>query len=231
MQNLYFKGLVALEKLAAATTYDEFYDRYGDGKTLASRSYHLYGALEEFTRSGAGGDEEGTKVSEYQDVQGYALKVRRPHFEDPDGGPFAIWKWANGSALVSRSVYQAERWKLRKWGYVVWDASRLQTLAACYDAWQPPRRDRFPLPPPPTYPPEDLDESWDHSWAERAWIYDKGGRGWWAAGDELRVVWTKKKNDGDRDGWGRKSKVPKTSHVVPMSLEEARRAILSLQRP
>ncbi|KAI9903657.1 hypothetical protein N3K66_000186 [Trichothecium roseum] len=135
VQKLYFKGLVALERLLAVMTYDEQYDLYDHTRVRRSRPCNLHLALEKFGRTAGGGDEE-VNASDYENAREYSLRVRRPYFRDPDGGPFGMWKWANESAPNSRSVYCVDGSKLRKWGYTMWDLSRLDTLVACREACQ-----------------------------------------------------------------------------------------------
>lgn len=215
LQSLYFKGLVSLESIAKATTYDRQHVLLDYGRIPHARSRNLYRALKDFSYEVC---DEQASVSNYENSQDYALKVKRPYFEDPDDGPFSIWKWAYESASLRRSVYQRGQAKLRKWGYVMWDRARLDTLPIFRDMWQPPVLSPFgrSLPEDPV---GEVDDRWASSWRERSRIYNEQGRGWWDFGDESKIVWARGK-----DGPGK-------PHNTPTSLDEAKRAILALERP
>lgn len=225
---MYFKGLVSLRSLAKAKKYGQQYELFDGGRIPKARSRNLYRALKEFEYEVYVNNERAS-VSDYNDARDYARKVKRPYFEDPDSGPFSIWKWAHESVHLRNSVYHRRQSKLRKSGYVMWDQERLDTLAICRDRWQPSEAGSFRLSPPDA-PAGEVDESWELSWRERSRIYNEGGRGWWAAGEESKIVWAR-----DKDGPADKDSLAKNSaaktHAVPTSLDEARRAILALKRP
>ncbi|RYC60519.1 hypothetical protein CHU98_g5702 [Xylaria longipes] len=213
--SLYFKGLVSLESIAKAKTYDRQHELLDHGRIPHARSRNLYRALKDFSYEVC---DEQAPVSNYENSRDYALKVKRPYFEDPGDGPFSMWKWAHESASLRRSVYQRGQAKLRKWGYVMWDRARLDTLPIFRDRWQPPVFSPFgrSLPDDPV---GEVDERWVSSWRERSRIYNEQGRGWWDFGDESKIVWARGKDD------------PGKTHNTPTSLDEAKRAILALERP
>ncbi|KAI1128855.1 hypothetical protein F5Y10DRAFT_239732 [Nemania abortiva] len=215
LQSLYFKGLVSLERIAKAKTYDQQHVLLDHGRIPYARSRNLYRALKNY---GYQVCDERASVSNYENWRDYASKVKRPYFEDPDDGPFRIWKWAHESASLRRSVYQRGQAELRKWGYVMWDRARLDTLPILRDTWQPPVFSPFgrSLPDDPV---GEVDERWVSSWRERSRIYNEQGRGWWDFGNESKIVWARGK-----DGPGK-------THNTPTSLDEAKRAILALERP
>ncbi|KAI0966938.1 hypothetical protein F4678DRAFT_447760 [Xylaria arbuscula] len=215
LQSLYFKGLVFLESIAKAKTYDQQHKLLDHGQIPHARSRNFYRALKDFSYEVC---DEQASVSNYESSRDYALKVKRPYFEDPDEGPFSIWKWAHESASLRRSVYQRGQAKLRKWGYVMWDRARLDTLPIFRDRWQPPVFSPFgrSLPDDPV---GEVDERWASSWRERSRIYNEQGRGGWDFDDKSKIVWARGK-----DGPGK-------THNTPTSLNEAKRAILALKRP
>ncbi|GAW17364.1 hypothetical protein ANO14919_068210 [Xylariales sp. No.14919] len=185
------------------------------GRIPRARSRTLYRALKDFSYEVC---DEQASVSNYENSRDYTLKVRCPYFEDPDNGPFGIWKWADESASLRRSVYQRGQAKLRKRGYVMWDRARLDTLPIFRGKWQPPVFSPFGRSLPDDAVGE-VDEGWASSWRERSRIYNEQGRGWWDFGDESKIVWTR-----GEDGPGK-------THDTPTSLDEAKRAILALERP
>ncbi|KAJ8132048.1 hypothetical protein O1611_g1571 [Lasiodiplodia mahajangana] len=213
LQSLYFKGLVSLDGLAKAKTYDRQHALLDHGRIPHARSRNLYRALKDFSYE---------VCDEQVSVSNYGNSVKHPYFEDPDDGPFSIWKWAHESASLRRSVYQRGQAKLRKWGYVMWDRTRLDTLSIFRDTWRPPVLNPFARLLPDDSVGE-VDERWTSSWWERSRIYNEQGRGWWDFGDESKIVWAR-----DKDGPGRG---PRKTHNTPSSLDEAKRALLALGRP
>ncbi|KAI1213130.1 uncharacterized protein F4807DRAFT_312305 [Annulohypoxylon truncatum] len=214
LQTVLFQGLVTLESIAKANTYTQRYDLLHQGRIPPTRDRTLYRALKDINYEGI--DDRDASVSGYGNSQDYAFRVKSAFFEDPDNGPFTIWKWAHESQSLRQSVYQREKAPLRKWGYVMWDRDRLDACGILQDRWQPPVTGRS-LPDDP--PREMDDERWISSWRERSRIHMEGGSGWWDFGDESKIVWARRKAGGV-------AKAPDT----PKSLDEAKRAILALQR-
>ncbi|KAI0973705.1 hypothetical protein F4678DRAFT_425597 [Xylaria arbuscula] len=186
LQWVLFKGLVTLESIGEAKTYGQQQELFGDGQIPGCRSHNLFRTLEGFC--GKIPNIQDPLVSNFDNAQDYAFKVRRPFFEDPDDGPFTVWKWAHNSQPLSRSAYHRNQAILRKGGYVMWDRARLDASGILQDIWQP-RAVRGFLPDGPIR--EVNDETWRSSWAERSRIYGEGGTGWWNFGDESRIVWTR----------------------------------------
>ncbi|KAI0097640.1 hypothetical protein GGR51DRAFT_540579 [Nemania sp. FL0031] len=195
VQSLFFKGLVSLESIAKAKTYDRLYELFDYGRIPDHRSRNLYKSLIGFTYKGY--DERAT-VSDYENSRDYALRVKSPYFEEPDDGPFSAWKWAYWSASLRRSVYQWGQAKLCKWGYVMWDRARLDTLSIFRDTWPPPGFNPYRRCPPDD-PWGVADGTWESSWEERSRIYKKQGRGWWNFGDESKIVWAPPKDPPEKD--------------------------------
>ncbi|KAI8629243.1 hypothetical protein F5Y19DRAFT_434524 [Xylariaceae sp. FL1651] len=230
LQSLYFKGLVFLESFAKAKTYDRQLELLYHGRLLDHgqlldhwqlphiRPHNFHRALRDFSYEMRN---EEASVSKYENSRDYALKVKPLYFEDPDDGPFSIWKWAHESESLGRSVYQRRQAKLRKWGYVMWDQARLDTLPISRDRWQLPTFSLFDRSLHDA-PVGEVDDSWTFSWRERKQIYKKKGRGWWDFGDESKIEWTPRVQPKDN---------PEKIHIIPTSLDEAKRVIFALERP
>ncbi|KAI0550902.1 hypothetical protein F4679DRAFT_540783 [Xylaria curta] len=183
LQSLYFKGLVFLESFAKAKTYDQQHELLDYGRIPRVRSRNLYRALKDFSYEVR---DEQDSVSNYENSRDYAMKIKRPYFEDPDDGPFFMWKWAHPS--LRRSVNERAHANLRKWGYVMWDRARLDTIdSQCM-------LKELILGPFRSLPYDRVgedDERWASSWLERSRIYNEQGRGWWDFGDESKIVWAR----------------------------------------
>ncbi|KAI1178163.1 hypothetical protein F4777DRAFT_586814 [Nemania sp. FL0916] len=100
---------------------------------------------------------------------------KQPYFADPDPGPADIWRWAHREARWQMYIQQHNRHSLRKWGYVMWDKSRLEAMGVFLEPWVNTfdRRNGFAgslewLP------------HWKKSWAERKEIFERGETGWWS---------------------------------------------------
>lgn len=135
-------------------------------------------------------------------------------FNDPDTGPAAIWTWAHPTPRRG-SVGQPDRLYLREWGYVMWDRTRIDGTRVLRSRWRP-------RPAQVSYGGigEEFEEEWADSWERRSQIYNDGGRGWWDAEDESKVVWPQRKA----------SRLP-PRRFDPTSLDEAKRALLSMSQP
>ncbi|KAI1173707.1 hypothetical protein F4777DRAFT_427146 [Nemania sp. FL0916] len=96
------------------------------GQTLTGR--YLHRAWQDL--SGMMCDEQAWAPdhTDHTDPQTYALKARRPYFEDVDDGPFKIWKWAHGRAMLGHPVHHSGRMKLHEMGYVMWDQARVDRM-------------------------------------------------------------------------------------------------------
>jgi len=59
--------------------------------------------------------------------EGGTLLIKQPFFYDPDSGPVDAWRLSHQEETRANWVYQGNRHHLRRWGYVMWDRSRLKT--------------------------------------------------------------------------------------------------------
>ena len=176
------KGLEFIFQLVTTTTYDDrhrlFTSNHGskgsflsDALTPSRVPYHGGAPLEEYNE-----EEERMFVSP-------------PFDDDLDSGPAEAWRWAHATCTKDRFYFLKDHRRFRQRGYVMWDYTRLL-------GWN-----FFDLPiqalPPeqlPTYSPERFERETKRkmqkdSFTERERIWAKGGRGWWAPGDESHIRW------------------------------------------
>lgn len=154
-----------------------------------------------------------------------ALHIKRPFFSDPDPGPRDAWLWAHQEESWANWVYQESRESLRRWGYVMWDKYRLDSVHVLQEHWEDTRTSTDFL--------EEEQEAgrerayMQNSWERREQIFRSGGRGWWSWGDESHVQWRDRKRDRVEPGLG--LYVP--AHTKPGSLEEARDMLRMMTLP
>ncbi|KAF6231404.1 hypothetical protein HO173_010364 [Letharia columbiana] len=103
---------------------------------------------------------------------------------DGDKGPEEAWRWAYAGNTNAAWYNISEQGSLRKRGYVMWDSARLAQWGLLTYEWDELSRDSFNS--------EDHRRRMDEmrgSFKARHEIWCRGGRGWWSAKDESRVVW------------------------------------------
>ncbi|KAI1288285.1 hypothetical protein F5Y03DRAFT_404932 [Xylaria venustula] len=64
------------------------------------------------------------------------LHIKQPLYADPDSGPADIWRWAHYRESWHNWVYQENRETFRRWGYVMWDRSRLDAIGIFQNPWK-----------------------------------------------------------------------------------------------
>ncbi|CAF9935096.1 hypothetical protein IMSHALPRED_010105 [Imshaugia aleurites] len=105
---------------------------------------------------------------------------------DSDKGPEEAWRWAYAAYTNQYWYNMSDQMALRQRGYVMWDSIRLAK-------WGLLDLDELPREPPrePIVTEEQIrrDREISASFEERQRIWNQGGRGWWSAGDESRIVW------------------------------------------
>ncbi len=106
---------------------------------------------------------------------------------DGDAGPEEAWRWANpeNPTIGTYRHKVNEQRTLRQWGYVMWDFARLTRWDIFNHDWQNLSRNA----PISDSEAERRKDEMCNSWAARHEIWVRGGRGWWSAGDESRVIW------------------------------------------
>lgn len=180
-------GLGWLRELDSAVTYSERcqllnpeageHDSDFLGETFELSQEGTYFTLSDFT--------EHTVLEE----------VHPPFMQDPDAGPFTAWWWAYKGYVGDYSTYSDPQLaQLRKMGYVMFDQDRLRRrkmlqseyFEPVYD-WQEAHGASLLL----------RMKKREESRRKRSEIYDRGGRGYWAEGDESGLIW------GFRSSWGR----------------------------
>lgn len=171
-------GLAFLQDLVAAQTYEQRHQLLAPN--LESDDKFLYDGL--------------TAPREYDQRRLHELSaaeqrevVNKPFSHDDDVGPEKTWRWAYGDRETSMLYFASEFYDLRAWGFCLWDHARLIHWGvfnrACDDRDYKTYDD---------YLSQDQkishEKLWD-SWEERSKVWNQGGRGWWAEGDESRIIW------------------------------------------
>lgn len=186
IQRILLSGLRQLHQITQAETYEE---RYGllQHSCTARHSPH---ATELFLCRGLLGANEQTHIIflKWLTPDDDVLRIKQPYFADPDLGPADGWRWAHQEESWAHWVYQENRRDLRRWGYVLWDRSRLEAIGGLLrEPWDDS-----------SYSSDAARERQDAArrtaglqwtWERREWIWKRGGRGWWSWGDESMVVY------------------------------------------
>lgn len=173
-------GLNFLFQLCTAKTYD---DRHVLLSKWRSGGSFLSDALKPPRRL----QYDGVPLKEFNNEE-EKLLVRSPFDEDIDSGPAEAWRWAHAAYTKDHFYFLDDHRRFRQRGYVMWDLTRLLrwkffTLPVRIQALE---RSSGYL--------ERLEKEAEvkkqmDSWKERSRIWLKGGRGWWALGDESRIQW------------------------------------------
>lgn len=112
--------------------------------------------------------------------------IGRPFTRDCDPGPADVWHWAHQYYSPGAFVNCMIQKGLRERGYVMWDRARLCDWDIFGKPWEGS---------PDRYTSEEYNRRFDtmrESWAKRSEIWLRGGRGYWAEGDESRIIWPPK---------------------------------------
>lgn len=204
------KGLDFIFQLSTARTYD---DRHrllmSDQGAGGSHLSHALGPLSWLQH-------DGVPLEEYNDEE-EKIYVNSPFDDDNDVGPVKAWRRIHARSTKDLFYYLKDHRQFRLRGYVMWDLPRLLGWNFLSLPLQELTSEHFP-----GYP-ERLEQraEWDrqnNSWAERSRIWLKGGRGWWAPGDESHIQWPPGRH---------KSQVfckPKYTLALPKTLKAAPRA-------
>ncbi len=181
------KGLDFIFQLSTASTYD---DRHSLLNSHGSKGSFLYDALTPPRMLQRG----GVPLEKYNDEE--ERNFVNPSFDDDDdSGPAEAWRWAHATSTKDRFYFLKEHGLLRQRGYVMWDLKRLLGWNLFALPAQALALQRLPS------GLERLEEQAERerqykmqkdSWAERERIWERGGRGWWAPGDESHIRWPKR---------------------------------------
>ena len=174
------KGLEFIFQLSTTSAYD---DRHRLLKSnQGSAGFHLFKALTPLDSL----QDNGIPLEEYTDEE-ERLYVNPPFDknEDDDIGPAKAWRWAHARKSKDSFYYLKSHRSLRQRGYVMWDFKRhvdwgmlekavqdiLVSLRPRYLKWVAEQQEQT------------------RSFEERQRIYEEGGHGWWAPGDESKIQW------------------------------------------
>lgn len=216
MQSVLSRGLRKLYEIGAAETEEQKF-RLLYQQNPSSTSSFLHDGLQ-FVDGLNGSHAYLEDMTEEEE----SFYVRQPFSEDEDSGPRDAWEWAHASQTSVCWTYQDEHSDLRKWGFVMWDQSRLDAIGVMEEEWDY------------TYGREerDLEEAEldrqeterEESFKIRSALYERGARGWW--GGENKMPWVEQTNPRPLPG---PALFP--PNITPESLEDARELLASMKLP
>ena len=173
-------GLDFIFQLSTTSAYD---DRH---RLLISNQepvgFHLFKALAPPDSLQQG----GIPLEEYTDEEErmYVNSSFDQH-DDDDIGPAKAWRWAHARNTKERFYYLKSHRSLRQRGYVMWDIKRHLE----WGLLEKPVADMLVSPRPDFLRWEAEQHEQTRSFKERSRIWEKGGHGWWAPGDESKIQW------------------------------------------
>ncbi|KAM0167930.1 hypothetical protein ACHAPF_011502 [Botrytis cinerea] len=212
MEPLIARGLFAVRNMVEAKGYKEIRKSY-------YQDYPEYSSnlLDHGLRNSAHGSGD-----EWHWLEGYSKEeedkfIKNPvWYDDEDKGPELVWRWAHQSCgSVDFVLCDKHRFE-REWGYVMWDYSRILELGVTESEWE--RTDDAENNKGSRPSRESMDR--------REKIYRTGGRGWWSAEDESKVVWP----DGCAP-WDKPVKPERWDPKDGKSIDEAKDFIKRLKLP
>ncbi|THV43905.1 hypothetical protein BGAL_0821g00020 [Botrytis galanthina] len=214
VEPLLARGLFAIRDMVEAKSYEQICEAYCQDSPNYS-SHLLDHGLRNSTDS-SGEDELYHWLEDYSEEDDDKFVNKSVWFDDDDKGPELVWRWAHQLFNCIEFVLCDKHRFEREWGYVMWDHSRLLELRVMENEWkatEDAENDRGLRPP---------QESMDR----RDKIYLAGGRGWWTAEDESKVVWPHGCAPWDKpkepDRWNSKD---------ARSIDEAKEFIKNLKLP
>ena len=178
-------GLDFVSQLSTARTYD---DRH---RLLTSNQGYKGSRLSDAMRPSWTLQDDGVPLEEYNDEEEKHF-VNAPFHHDDDSGPAEAWRWAHAKSTKQRFYFLKEHRLFRQRGYVMWDLKRLlgwnlfalpvQALASERSLSGLERLEKQA---------EEMkqEKMQSDSWRERSRIWQEGGDGWWAPGDESHIRW------------------------------------------
>jgi hypothetical protein len=175
------KGLVFLSRLADASEWEVKADLL---RRELSRPSPVWASLTLGLELEAKQIEPRTTLEEYTQEERDALQGVVAETSEDESGPFTVWARENSSAFTDMFVYRGGNEELREAAWVMWDLSTFRTsdlnAQLKHQDWIWSELDE--------YTTEEI-ERWEESHEPRAAIYGKGGSGYWAPGDESRIMW------------------------------------------
>ena len=130
---------------------------------------------------------QSVTLEEYFDEKEAAL-AEIPFDDDNESGAAEAWRWAHATTTRKRPYFLEDHRPLRQRGYVMWDLRRLLE----WNLIEKPVGDliaRHRLSYPELLRWEAEQDEQMESWEERSRIWQEGGEGWWAPGDESQIRW------------------------------------------
>jgi hypothetical protein len=121
-------------------------------------------------------------------------RSNHPFVKEADTGPADAFQWGHNDDSQDIYVNSREQKALRARGYCMWDRARLVDWPTFHKYWRAPH-----------HPISDHEIALNRaemiqmhmSWRRKT-IYELGGRGWWDAADESKIVWPARKNRSDQ---------------------------------
>ncbi|KAF7956477.1 hypothetical protein EAE96_003817 [Botrytis aclada] len=176
IESLIARGLFAIRNMVEAKSYEEISKAY-----CQNFPEYLPYSLDHGLKGSTGITEE----DEWSRLKNYSKEdddtfIKKPVWCDGDDkGPGLIWRWTHQSYYSIDFVLSDEHIFEREWGYVMWDHSRIRELRVMENEWERTEDAENERGSRPS----------QESLNRRRTIYHAGGRGWWTAGDESKVVW------------------------------------------
>lgn len=173
-------GLASLHEIVYAESYEARYRTvYRRSPGIVDKS--LYENLMDANSYG-----DMVCVSNYtQALHERLARTDPPFVQDPDSGPGDAWRWVPTEDPEQNFVYSFFQSALHARGYGMWDRTRM-------DAWDL-FQERFGSRSSPgwdlMYESIARKAAMQMSFERRKQIYQLGGRGWWDACDESKIVW------------------------------------------
>lgn len=182
-------GLEYLHHLGSAKTYDERYRLLSPNPVPESDREFLESALQVEGNEADGADDW---LDKYTPADILLLK-NKPFASssdaERDSGPYKAWRWAYAKYDHRCFYFADEHWNQRRKAYVMWDLARLSEWENYQQRWDERTEPDWGV---------DLDDDRESlirmearwkSMTERGRIYQLGGSGWWAWGDESKIQW------------------------------------------
>ncbi|TGO47290.1 hypothetical protein BCON_0285g00150 [Botryotinia convoluta] len=213
IEPLIARGLFAIRNMVEAKSYEQIRKAYC--QNYPEYSSHL---LDHGLRNSTNGSGE----DEWYWLEDYSKEdddkfINKPVWcDDNDKGPELVWRWAHQSCNSINFVLCDKHRFEREWGYVMWDYSRILELRVMENEWE--RTDDAENGRGSRPSRESMDR--------RGIIYRAGGRGWWTAEDESKVVWP----DGCAP-WDKPVKPGRWDSKDGRSIDEAKDFIKRLKLP
>ena len=175
------KGLEFIFQLSTTSAYDDRHRLLMSNQ--GSAGLHLFEALTPADPL----QHNGIPLEKYTDEE-ERLYVNPPfdnHDDDDNIGPAEAWRWAHARNAKDRFYYLKSHRSLRQRGYVMWDFKRHLD----WGLLKKPVADILVSLRPGYLRRVAEQQEQTESFEERLRIWEKGGRGWWARGDESQIQW------------------------------------------